>query len=112
MMNTKQLQAAQENMVNWLIDPHELGKKPYKIECVGEFELHDMHYYIFRFKPGMFSGWLLGVSGGFEDDSLEPCGHTFSDMKPYNAATAQNECIEMIEKIRAYWMEQARKYMQ
>ena len=49
-MNEKQLQAAEKNMLDWLADPHELGKKPYRMEPAGEFELHDLHYYIFRFK--------------------------------------------------------------
>ena len=111
-MSVKQQDAAQKNMAEWLSDPHELGKKPSKIECVGDFELHEMHYYIFRFKTGLLSQWLVGVSGGYEGDTLEPCGHTFSDMKKYSAATAQNDCIEMIERIRAYWMEQAKKFAQ
>ena len=109
-MNEKQLQAARDNMLMWLSDPHELGKLPHKIESAGEFELHDLHYYIFRFKTGLLSKWFVGVSGGFEDDDLEPCGHTFSEMKEYNAETAQDDCIAMVEKIRAYWMEQAKRY--
>ena len=108
-MNINQRDIAQQDMTAWLADPHELGKKPSKIECVGDFELHEMRYYIFKFKTGVFGPWLVGVSGGYEGDNLEPCGHTFSEMKKYNVATAQNESIEMIERIRAYWMEQARK---
>ena len=111
-MNSRQLFAAQENMVEWLADPHELGKKPSKIECAGEFDLHDMHYYIFKYKTGLLGSWLVGVSGGFEEDDLEPCGHTFSEMQKYDAATAQGDCIAMVEKIRAYWMEQAKKFQQ
>ena len=111
-MNEKQIHAARENMLNWLAHPNELGKIPYKIELSGEFDLHGLHYYIFRFKPGLLSKWLVGVSGGFEGDDLEPCGHTFSDMKEYCAETAQNDCIEMVEIIRAYWMERAKKYIQ
>ncbi|MBO6014534.1 MAG: hypothetical protein J6P48_03595 [Oscillospiraceae bacterium] len=111
-MNEKQIQAAQENMLKWLADPHELGKMPHKIELAGEFDLHGLHYCIFRFKPGLLSKWIVGVSGGFEEDDLEPCGHTFSDMKEFRAETAQNDCMEMVEKIRAYWMEQAKKYAQ
>ena len=49
-------------------------------------------------------------SGGYVDNDLVPCGHTFSDMKKYNATTAQNDCIDMIERIRSYWMEQAKSY--
>ena len=33
-MNAKQQKAAQKNMVEWLLDPQELGKKPSKIEFV------------------------------------------------------------------------------
>lgn len=108
-MNQKQFLAAQEAMITWLSDPHELGKRPSKIECAGEFDYNEMHYYIFKFKAGVFGGWLVGVCGGFEEDDLEPCGHIFSDMQAYNAATAQDECIAMVEKIMAYWKEQAKK---
>lgn len=111
-MNERQLQAALNDMTNWLADPHELGRKPFKTEQAGEFDLHGMHYYIFRFKPGLFSGWYTGVSGGYEGDDTQPCGHTFSRMQPYHAETAQSDCIEMVEMIRAYWMEQAAKYSQ
>lgn len=110
MMNKEQLKAAQEEMIEWLADPHELGKKPSKIECAGEFDFDEMHYYIFKFKAGLFGKWLVGVCGGFEEDSLEPCGHTFSNMQEYNELTAQNDCIAMVEKIMAYWMEQAKRF--
>lgn len=53
---------------------------------------------------------LLGVSGSYEGNDLVPCGHTFSDMKKYNSTTAQNDCIDMIERILSYWMEQAKSY--
>ncbi len=45
-----------------------------------------------------------------KNDDMEPCGHIFSDMQEYNEATAQNECRAMVEKIVAYWMEQAKKF--
>lgn len=109
-MNKAQLNAAQEAMIDWLSDPHELGKNPNKIECAGEFDFNEMHYYIFKFKAGLFGKWLVGVCGGFEDDDLEPCGHIFSDMQEYDEKTAQKECIAMVEKIMAYWMEQAKKF--
>lgn len=103
------MEAAKKNMVIWLSDPHELGREPRKIEYAGNFELHDMRYYFFKFKPGLLGPWLIGVSGGYESDTtLEPCGHTFSNMKKYHASTAESDCIKMIEMIRAYWMEQAK----
>ena len=107
-MNSEQLNVAQEAMIEWLIDPHELGKRPSKIVCAGEFEFNKMRYYIFKFKTSLFGKWLVGVCGGFEEGDLEPCGHIFSDMQEYNEATAQNECIVMVEKIMAYWRGQAR----
>ena len=109
-MNNKQIIAARANMISWLSDPHELGKAPSKIECTGQFDYNEMHYYIFKYKTGLLGKWLIGVSGGFEGDDLTPCGHTFSEMKIYNEATAQKDCIEMIDKIMAYWKEQAKRY--
>ena len=109
-MNKEQLYAAQTAMIEWLSDPHELGKKPFKIECAGEFDFNEMHYYIFKFKASLLGKWLVGVCGGFEDDDLEPCGHIFSNMQEYNETTAKNECITMVENIMAYWKEQAAKY--
>ncbi len=108
-MNKEQFNVALKAMIDWLSDPHELGKKPTKIECAGEFDFNEMHYYIFKFKVGLFGKWLVGVCGGFEDGDLEPCGHIFSDMQEYNETTAQNDCIAMIEKIMAFWMGQAKK---
>lgn len=76
------MEAAKKNMVIWLSDPHELGREPRKIEYAGNFELHDMRYYFFKFKTCLLGPWLIGVSGGYESDTtLEPCGHTFSNMK-------------------------------
>ena len=56
-----QQQAAMQSMKEWLSHPGELGKEPAKIEPAGEFDLHDLHYYIFRYKKGMFGKWLLGA---------------------------------------------------
>ena len=110
-MNREQMEAAKRDMAEWLSDPHELGRAPVRMEYAGEFELHGIRYYIFKFKAGLLGSWRIGVSGGYEGDALEPCGHTFSDMKKYDPDTAQNDCVQMVERIRAYWMEQAKKLM-
>lgn len=102
-----QQQAAMQSMKEWLSHPGELGKEPAKIEPAGEFDLHDLHYYIFRYKKGMFGKWLLGVCGGYGPEDTEHCGHVFSEMEPYDAATAEDKAKEMVEMIRRYWMEQA-----
>ncbi|MEO4052437.1 DUF4261 domain-containing protein [Solibacillus sp. CAU 1738] len=108
---TAQQQAAMQSMIEWLADERELGQQPSKIEIAGEFDLHDMHYYIFKYKKAMLGKWLLGVCGGYEDQSdTEHCGHIFSEMQPYDPATAEQEAVKMVEMIREYWMKQAAAY--
>ena len=94
-------------MVEWLEHSRELGKRPVKIECVGEFDLNEMHYYIFKYRKSLLSRWFLGVCGGYEGDELEHCGHVFSEMKEYDPAIAKEKAIEMVEQIRAYWIRRA-----
>lgn len=105
---TAQQQAAMQAMIDWLAHEHELGRKPSKIEIAGEFDLHDMHYYIFKYKKSLLGKWLLGVCGGYEDRSdTEHCGHVFSEMRNYDPTTAEQEAIAMVEMIRNYWMMRA-----
>ena len=108
-MNKEQLKAAEKAMIEWLSHPGELGKEPFKIECTKEFDLHDLHYYIFRFREKLLGEWMLGVCGGYEDNSLEHCGHVYSDLKKYDEMTALEDVVAIVEGIRAYWMERARK---
>ena len=105
-MNEQQ-KAAITVMEEWLSHPQELGRKPAKLEIAGEFDLHDLHYYIFKFKKSLLGGWKVAVCGGYEGDGLGHCGHIYSEMETYNPATAQEKCVAMVEKIRQYWMEQA-----
>lgn len=109
-MNQLQMEAAKKAMTEWLADPHELGKSPIKIECAQEFDLHGLHYYIFRFKKSLLGEWLLGVCGGYEENELDHCGHIFSEMKKYDARTAVDDAAEIVEKIRSYWMQQAAQH--
>ena len=98
-----QKKAAEAAMIKWLANPAELGKAPKKIECMGEFVLHGMIYYIFRYKKTALGKWLLGVSGGYEVGEMEHCGHVFSEMQPYDEQTAQEHAIAMVEMIRSFW---------
>ncbi len=107
-MNQEQMNAAKKEMIGWLSHPAELGKAPTIIECAGEFDLHEMHYYIFKYKKGLFGKWLLGVAGGYEGEALENCGHTFSEMQEYSAASAQKDAVALVEHVRALIMEQAK----
>ncbi len=108
-MNNKQMNVAQQAMTDWLSHPNELGKAPFKIECTGTFGLYDMTYYIFKYKKNVLGKWLLGVCGGYEGDSLEHCGHIFSEMEEYDEDTAVEKSQEMVEKIREYWIEEAKR---
>ena len=82
---------------------------PAKIECAGEFDLHEMHYYIFKYKKSLLGRWLLGVCGGYEPGETEHCGHVFSEMEPYDPADAQEKAAAMVEMIREYWMQRAQE---
>ena len=42
----------------------------------------------------------MAVCGGYEGDGVGHCGHIFSEMEPYDPATAQEKCVAMVEKIR------------
>lgn len=109
-MNTEQMKAAKESMVEWLSHPEELGKAPVKIECAGTFDLYEMRYYIFKYKKSILGKWLLGVCGGYEGDGLENCGHVYSEMEEYLEASAVEQSTAMVEMVRSYWMEQAEQY--
>lgn len=106
---TEQRKAAMAVMSEWLAHPQELGREPARLEIAGEFDLHDLHYYIFKYKKSLLSKWLLGVCGGYEGDKVGHCGHVFSEMEPYDPDTAQEKAIAMVEKIRQYWMDRAQE---
>ena len=104
-MNAKQMTAAMVMMNTWLAHPSELGKPPHRLQCMGEFDHHGLHYYIFRFRKTMFSRWMVGVCGGYEGSSMESAGHVLSRMLPYKEATAEAECKAMVDILRSYWMQ-------
>ena len=106
-MNEKQKQEACRAMSEWLSHPSELGKAPFRIECAGEFDIEGLRYYIFKFKKSLLGDWLLGVCGGYEENSDEHCGHVFSEMEKYDEKTAEELAKNIVENIRSYWIRQA-----
>ncbi|MDE6905967.1 MAG: DUF4261 domain-containing protein [Lachnospiraceae bacterium] len=96
---TEQAKAATAVMEEWLSHPDKLGKKPAYLEIAGEFNLHGLHYYTFKFKKSPRSSWKVAVCGGYEGDSLGHCGHIHSQMETYEPGTAQAKSVEMVEKI-------------
>ncbi|WP_195282576.1 DUF4261 domain-containing protein [Harryflintia acetispora] len=105
----EQYQAALKAMSAWLADEHRLGAPPYKIECTGDFLLHGLRYYLFRYKKHFWGRWLLGVCGGYEGDSLEHCGHVLSDKRSYDPAKAREQATAMVERLRPHRMDQAQE---
>ena len=108
-INNDQLNAAKEAMIGWLAHPAELGKAPAKIECAGEFDLHELHYYIFKYKKSALGKWLLGVCGGYEENELENCGHVFSEREEYHEETAVEQATALVEYVREYYMDRAKE---
>jgi len=106
-----QQDAAKNEMIRWLSHPSELGKKPATIECTAEFDYSEMKYYVFKFKKKLFdSKWLLGVCGGYEGQSLEHCGHLFSDFNEYRKESEIEDAIRIVDTIGQYWMSRAKMY--
>ena len=60
-------------------------------------------------KRACWANGFGGVCGGYVGEGLEHCGHVFSEMEEYNPAGAEERAVEMVEWIRAYWMDQARQ---
>ncbi|MCI8414257.1 MAG: DUF4261 domain-containing protein [Ruminiclostridium sp.] len=106
---TAQEQAAAAVMEEWLSHPQELGKKPARLEIAGTFVLHELRYYIFKFKKSRLGSWKVAVCGGYEGDGVGHCGHIYSTMEDYDPATAQAKCEEMVERLRQYWMDRAKE---
>lgn len=103
-----QEERARESMIKWLSHPDELGEAPKNLTVAEIFEYDGMKYYIFKFRTKLLSRkWYVGVCGGFEGDSLEHCGHVFSEMAEFSPLTAHDNAVRMIEMIKEYWRGQA-----
>ena len=107
----KQEKAAYTAMLSWLHEDSVLKNEPEMMECVREFDLHNMHYYMFRFKELKNDPWLLGVCGGYEENDEQHCGHVFSRYLEYKEESALQDAIDIVEMIRTYWMKQAQEHI-
>ena len=108
-MDTKQKDAAQQEMIRWLSNPRELGRAPAQIECIGKFELQGRRYYVFRYKKRLPGKWSLAICGGYEGEALEHCGHIFREEEEYGEEDVAGRAAQMIKRVRGYWAEQAQK---
>lgn len=85
----------QNEVIDWLKHPNELGKAPSKIEFVKEFtDPEGVNCKIFKYKTGMFSPWLLAIHS---DSGI------FSEQEKYDEATAVEKSQAMIDYLKQYW---------
>lgn len=109
---TAQKDAAVNAMLSWLMDDKVLKQVPQDLECTSEFDLHQLHYYIFRFREQKEDPWLLGVCGGYEAEQHDHCGHVFSRYQEFCEKTQVQDAMHMVEMIRDYWMKRADEEIQ
>lgn len=108
-IDEEQKKAAYDEMTNWLKCELKFDKDPSKIVLASEFELHNLHYYVFKYKKNAFSKWMLGVCGGYEQDELTNCGHVYAGSKEYKEKTATSDAIELVEGIRQFYVDSAKR---
>lgn len=97
----EEIKKAMLELENWLSDSHELGDKPSRIEYTNSFVDEDgIKCMIFKYKKNMLSKWLLGI--------VSESG-TFSEMKEYNKKTEIEDAKVILEMLKNYWMEMAKK---
>ena len=104
-----QEEKALEQMIAHLSHEDELGKPPFEIEKTKEFDLHGLHYYIYKYKEAKDKPWMLGVCGGYGRLDLNHSGHVFSEQEEYDSDTAEEKAIAFIETFYEFWMSEAEK---
>ena len=88
-----------QQVIQWLEDPNELGKKPSKIEFTKEFTDKDgIHCKIFKYKKSVFSPWMLAICS---DSGV------FSEMETYNEATEVEDAQKLLDFLKEYWKRMA-----
>jgi hypothetical protein len=108
-----QYEVAKKAMIDWLSFPGELGKEPELIECTKKFTYDNLAFYIFKFKKNdSDEKWILGVNGGYEENSEESGGQPFSDGKEYVKETEEEDAVKIIEMIRHYWKVRAQEIIE
>ena len=97
----EQKNEALRTMTEWLKQQPSMGKKPSHIEYANAFDYNGLRYYIFKFRKSIFGKWFMGVCGGYRRGSLKNCGHIASKFEVYNAISAKEAAIAMVEEAGA-----------
>lgn len=93
------IQEKKMELTEWLSSPHELGRKPSKVEFVRCIKDEDETIcYIFKFRTELLDPWKLGV--------VSESG-TFSDMQPYCEETATEDTLQIVGMLKDYWKRMA-----
>lgn len=99
-----EIKEATQKIESWLADPHELGKKPSKLEYTTSFQDDEgIKCMIFKYKKNIFGKWLLGIVGE---------SGAFSEMKEYKKNTEIEDAKKIIAVLKNYWKEMAKKMQQ
>ena len=102
LFNKDQILEAKESLINWLSHSHELGKKPVKIEyCMSFVDEDEIECMIFKYKKTLLSKWLLGI---VSDSGV------FSCFKEYRKDQQIKDAKEILEMLKEYWKNEAKKY--
>lgn len=109
-MVKKIIKNAEMDLINWLMHPNELGCRPSMIKFVKCIKMDKKEYYVFKFKKNKLGKWMLGVSGGYENQNSDPCGHTFSEYKKFNEKSIDFDVEMMVERQKNYWKNIAQNY--
>lgn len=96
-----EIEQAKLKLAEWLEYPTELGCRPKYIEYTNSFEDEDgIKCMIFKYRKSILGKWMLGI--------VSDSG-TFSEMKKYNQATEIEDAKKIVNMLKNYWKEQARK---
>jgi len=95
-MSMLQMNAAAVELERWLAREEQFGKSPFTTVCVGEFDVESLHYYVFKYRVSFLGDWMLGVSGGYRGDELEPVTDPNSEKKRYDRQSAMEEAKRMV----------------
>ncbi len=107
---------AESDLVNWLLDPTELGRAPDESELVQAVPFDTgtdagwADYYLFRFRtdPPHWAaryGWLVGVSGPFlrkDQPTIQALGDTFSAFTPWDRKPLAGH-VEDVRELMKTW---------
>ena len=95
----KSVEETKKEVIEWLMHPHELGKKPHAVEYVKTYTREDgLDCMIFKYKKGLLSPWLLTIA----------CeAGIFSHMEKYDPVTEDKDASDLMDALIKFWKNKA-----